>query len=151
LTSSRSKIKGGAMLNNDFKGNDEIETYQAGNSYAIFSTLPKSKLKKSLDFIELNIEEQLSLGDLAVEAGMSMFYFARMFKKTTGKSPHQFILEQRIKYAKYLLTQTEEPLVEVALSCGWANQSHFTTAFKRLVGVTPRHYRYWHEPHLSGE
>jgi AraC family transcriptional regulator len=139
------------MLNNDFRGNDEINAYQSGNSYAIFSTLPKSKLKKILDFIELNIEDQLSLGDLADEAGMSMFYFARMFKKSTGKSPHQFILERRIKYAKYLLTQTEEPLVEVALSCGWANQSHFTTAFKRLVGVTPRHYRHWHEPLLSGE
>lgn len=139
------------MLNNKFKENDEIENYQAGSSYAIFSTLPKSKLKKILDFIELNIENQLSLGDLADEAGMSMFYFARMFKKSTGTSPHQFILERRIKYAKYLLIETEEPLVEVALSCGWANQSHFTTAFKRLVGVTPRHYRHWHEPRSASE
>lgn len=134
------------MLNNDFKVTDEVETYREGNSYPIFSTLPKSKLKKILDFIELNIEDRLSLGDLAVEAGMSMFYFARLFKKSTGKSPHQFILERRIRYAKYLLIETEEPLVEVALSCGWTNQSHFTTAFKRLVGVTPRRYRHWHEP-----
>lgn len=139
------------MLTNNLNDNDEINSFQEGNSYAIFSTLPKSKLKKILDFIELNIEDELTLGSLADEAGMSMFYFARMFKKTTGKSPHQFILERRIKYAKYLLLETEEPLVEVALSCGWANQSHFTTAFKRLVGVTPRHYRNWHDPASADE
>lgn len=111
-----------------------------------FNRLPKSKLNRILSFIERHLEAEICLEDLAAEAGMSVFYFARMFKHSTGKSPHQFVLEQRIEYAKYLLVQTEEPLAEVALRCGWANQSHFTTSFKQKVGVTPRRYRFWHEP-----
>lgn len=108
--------------------------------------LPKSKLRRVLKFIESKLEQEICLRDLAAEAGLSHFYFARLFKQTTGKAPHQFVLEQRIDYAKYLLIETNEPLAQVALRCGWANQSHFTTAFKQKVGVTPRHYRHWHQP-----
>ena len=113
-----------------------------------FNQLPKSKLRRIVDFIARRLEHEISLRELAGEAGLSMFYFARLFKQTTGLSPLQFVLEQRIEYAKYLLVRTDDPLVEIALRCGWANQSHFTTVFKQRVGVTPRRYRYWH---LSAE
>jgi AraC family transcriptional regulator len=124
-----------------FKGTTmKLNEIQSG-----FNRLPQRKLNQILTYIEFNLENDICLKDLAGEAGMSIYYFARLFKQTTGKSPHQFVLEQRLNYAKYLLSQTDDSLIEVAMKCGWANQSHFTTAFKRSVGVTPRRYRNWHE------
>jgi AraC-like DNA-binding protein len=111
--------------------------------------LPKLKLQRVLAFIAENIEEEITLDDMAKIARMSVCYFARMFKQSVGTSPYQFVLEQRIDYGKYLLTQTDLPLVEIALRCGCANQSHFTTVFKQLLGVTPKRYRDWHQTPTS--
>lgn len=108
--------------------------------------LPKPKLRRVLAFIAEHIEEEITLDEMARIARMSVCYFARMFKQAVGKSPYQFVLEQRVDYAKYLLTQTDLPLVEIALRCGCANQSHFTTVFKQNLGVTPKRYRDWHQP-----
>lgn len=108
--------------------------------------LPKPKLRRVLAFIAEHIEEEITLDEMAKIARMSVCYFARMFKQAVGKSPYQFVLEQRVDYAKYLLTQTDLPLVEIALRCGCANQSHFTTVFKQSLGVTPKRYRDWHQP-----
>lgn len=104
--------------------------------------LPISKLKKTLAYIKENLEAEICLNALAREVGISIFYFSRMFKNSIGKSPHQFIIEQRIDYAKWLLKNSDEPLNQIALRCGWSNQSNFSTAFKRIVGVTPKFYRF---------
>jgi AraC family transcriptional regulator len=70
-----------------------------------------------------------------------VFSLIRWFKSSFGLPPHQFILRSRIERARALLRTAETSLVEVALQCGFNSQSHFTTAFRRLVGTTPAAYR----------
>ena len=103
--------------------------------------LPKPKLQRVLTFIAENIGEEITLDKMAKISRMSVYYFARMFKQAVGISPYQFVLEQRLDYGKYLLTETNLPLVEISLRCGCSNQSHFTTVFKQFLGITPKRYR----------
>lgn len=83
----------------------------------------------------------LSLKELAAQCGLSVSYFVRAFKVTTGDSPHQWILRNRIEKSKIMLANEEASLVEVAGCCGFADQSHFTRMFKSFVGVTPAVWR----------
>ncbi len=103
--------------------------------------LTRQQIKRVIDFVEAHICQDLSLEDLALQTGFSPYHFARLFRQTTGESPHQFVLRQRIERAQRLLTEKDMSLVQAALECGFANQSHFTQVFKRHVGITPRAYR----------
>jgi AraC family transcriptional regulator len=96
------------------------------------------------DFILAYLDRDLSLSALSQEVGFSPYHFARLFRRTTGESPHQFVLRQRIDQAQRLLREGELPLASIALACGFANQGHLTLAFKRLLGVTPAAYRRLH-------
>jgi len=78
---------------------------------------------------------------LARQIGFSPYHFARLFRQTTGESPHQFVLRQRIERAQRLLAEGGMPLAHVAVESGFADQSHLTRAFKRQLGLTPRAYR----------
>jgi AraC family transcriptional regulator len=80
----------------------------------------------------------LSLGVLAEQVGLSSYHFARLFRRATGESPHQFVLRQRIARARQLLKDTEMPIAIVAVESGFAHQSHLTQVFKRYLGHTPR-------------
>jgi AraC family transcriptional regulator len=95
-------------------------------------------------FILDHLSQNLSLEMLAQQVGFSPYHFARLFRQTTGESPHQFVLRQRIAEASRLLKDTDLPLAHVALEIGIPNQSHFTQAFKRRLGMTPRVYRQEH-------
>ena len=99
------------------------------------------KLRHVKDFIAANYAGDLRLEDLAHEAGMSSFHFAREFKKSTGTSPHQYLIKFRVEQAKRLLAASELPLTEVGLRSGFSHQSHFTRLFHRLTGTTPQTYR----------
>jgi AraC family transcriptional regulator len=99
------------------------------------------KLQLVLSFIDANYDRDLSLAELASVAGMSTFHFSREFKKTTGKTPHQYLMRFRVERAKLLLAQSEMPLIEVGLRSGFSHQSHFTRLFHRLTGTTPQAYR----------
>ncbi|GCE27664.1 hypothetical protein KDA_31480 [Dictyobacter alpinus] len=70
--------------------------------------------------------------------------FTRLFHQTTGESPHQFVLRQRIEHAQRLLKESDLPLISIALESGFASQSHLTQVFKRYLGLTPRIYRQAH-------
>lgn len=105
------------------------------------SALPKWRLRRVLDYVETKISEGLSLADLAAAAGLSRMYFAAQFRAATGCRPHEFVLRRRIARAQELLTGSELPLVEVALSVGFQTQAHFTTVFKKMTGETPRRWR----------
>jgi AraC-like DNA-binding protein len=74
-------------------------------------------------------------------ADVSQFHFHRQFKKTTGLTPHQFIVQRRIERAKVLLAQSNLPIVDVAARVGFVDQSHFTTIFRKLTSMTPKIYR----------
>jgi AraC family transcriptional regulator len=103
--------------------------------------LTHQQMRHVLDFVQAHLDQELSLEALAQQAGFSPYHFARLFRHTTGESPHQFVLRQRIERARRLLDARELPLVHVARVCGFANQSHLTHAFKRHLGLTPRAYR----------
>ncbi|HEY1749564.1 MAG TPA: AraC family transcriptional regulator [Xanthobacteraceae bacterium] len=105
------------------------------------NALPGSNLTRALDYIDATIDGELTLDALAEVAGMNPFYFARAFRRRFGASPHRFVLQRRVERAKRLLTETGTPLVEIALACGFASQSHFTATFHRHVGITPSEYR----------
>ncbi len=99
------------------------------------------KLHRIDAFIDARIDSQVSLGDLAALFGMSVFRFARVFKLATGVPPHQYVLRRRIERAKSMLRIAAATVADVALECGFASQSHFTDAFHRAVGTTPRRFR----------
>lgn len=106
---------------------------------------PKHGLRKgcvhSIDaFIEANISEPITLADMANVAALSPIHFARQFKKSTGRSPHQYLLHARVETAKRLL-RADLSIAEVACQCGFSHQEHLTRMFGRLVGVTPAAYR----------
>ncbi len=103
--------------------------------------LPKWRLKRIYDYVDNNLAEQITLADLAAEAGMSRMYFASQFRAATGLRPHDFILRKRIERAQHLLVSTSETLVNVALSVGFQTQAHFTTIFGKIVGDTPYRWR----------
>ncbi len=108
--------------------------------------LSGKKVAQVTAFIAGNYENDLSLADLARVAGMSTFHFAREFKRTTGTTPHQYLIKHRVERAKSLLTGTGIPLVEVSVRTGFSHQSHFTRLFRRLTGTTPQSYRLLTQP-----
>jgi AraC family transcriptional regulator len=101
------------------------------------------KLRRALEQISdhLDQEQDISLAVVAEEVGMSYYHFSRSFKQSIGLSPINYITRQRIERAKRLLAETELPISEIALRTGFSSQSHFTTSFRRLAGVTPSSFR----------
>jgi AraC family transcriptional regulator len=106
-----------------------------------FGGLPAHRLRRVAEFIDENLENDLSLAEIAQAADLSPYHFARSFKQTTGMTPIQFLMQRRIEYAKFMLTESELPIVEVGLSAGFKNQSHFTTLFRKFTTMTPKAYR----------
>ena len=98
-------------------------------------------IDESLMFIAEHVEQPLTLEQLAENVSLSPFYFARLFKKETGFSPHEYIVRARVDKAKYLLKSTSLRLKEIACRCGFGNECSFSTSFKKLSGCTPRAYR----------
>ena len=100
-----------------------------------------SVLRRCKDLIEANIEGDIQLGDLAKEAGMSSSHFIRSFRQSTGQTPYQFLLHQRVKRAQFLMRDPLASLTEVALASGFADQHHLARVFRRIAGMTPSSYR----------
>jgi AraC family transcriptional regulator len=99
------------------------------------------KMRRLVEFIEENLESDLSLHALAAEVEISPLYLARAFRAAIGQSPHQYVLTRRIERARELLRNTDMPVVDVALASGFSSQSHLAHWFLRQVGVSPAAYR----------
>jgi AraC family transcriptional regulator len=111
----------------------QLPMYQGG--------LPKPQLRQVLDYIDIHLDQDIKLEDLARLLDMSQFHFSRLFKQSIGKSPYQYLLQQRIERAKQLLKQTDRLIVDIALECGFNSHSHLSKQFRQLTGVTPKAYR----------
>ena len=98
-------------------------------------------LKEVIDYIKENAAQHITLEHLSSIAHMSSTYFCHYFKRQTGKTPFQFINEQRIQKAAKLLLDSEESVSQIALACGFDNFSYFTRKFREYRHVTPRQYR----------
>jgi|GEM_PF-822990 len=103
--------------------------------------LPAWKLRRVIDHVEANLGGRIGLADLAAAAGLSPFHFSRVFRRATGTTPHRFVMERRLQQACARLADPSVSIAETALACGFANQSHFTAAFSRSMGISPARYR----------
>jgi AraC-like DNA-binding protein len=103
--------------------------------------LAPSKLSRTTAYIKAHLEQALSLAALAAVAQTSPAHFARLFKQSTGQTPHQYVTTCRMECAKHLLTETTLLLHEVGAQVGCADQSHFTALFRQHVSMTPKAYR----------
>ncbi|MGO7323289.1 helix-turn-helix domain-containing protein [Rhizobium ruizarguesonis] len=99
------------------------------------------QVRRACDFIEANLADDPSIAELSRECGISASYFARAFRVTLGMTPHQWITSRRIERAKSLMVQTMESLAEIAIMCGFVDQSHLGRHFLRLDGISPAQWR----------
>jgi len=105
------------------------------------SRLTRNQARHVLDYIESGLSRELTLSELAGVAELSLHHFARMFKQTIGLAPHRYVLERRVENAKTMLRAPDSSLVDISLSTGFCSQSHFTSTFSRIVGVTPAQFQ----------
>ncbi|BCL34560.1 helix-turn-helix domain-containing protein [Nostoc sp. MS1] len=103
--------------------------------------LSQWKLRQAIAYIHENLDKDLSLVDISAIVGMSMYYFSRQFKESTGMAPHQYVMSCRIDRAKKLLSSTNQTIEQISSQVGFQSQSHFTNVFRKLTGITPRVYR----------
>ena len=103
--------------------------------------LSRERLRRVLDHIEAHLGDDLSLAELAGVACLSPFHFSRCFKRSLGVGPQRYVARRRIDRARDLIRRTDQPLAAIAQALGFADQSHFTQAFRRETGATPAHFR----------
>jgi AraC family transcriptional regulator len=102
------------------------------------SGLPKYKLRRVIEYINDHLADDISLEAIAKEVNMSQYHFARLFKQSMAISAHQYVIRRRVEVAKQLLKQGNLNITDIAFQVGFANPSHLSHHFKRLVGVTPK-------------
>lgn len=108
--------------------------------HAAHGGLTARQLRSAKEFMRAHLGRDILLAQLADLCGLSATHFARAFRQSTGTSPHRWLLDQRIEHAKRLLLE-EGALLDVALDCGFADQSHFTRTFTKHVGTSPGRWR----------
>jgi AraC family transcriptional regulator len=103
--------------------------------------LPKHKLNQAIDYIQDSLHRDFSVSDLADHLQISLYYFSRLFKQSTGLSPYQYVMQCRLEKARDLLQHSHLTIAQIAYTTGFANQSHFTQQFKRHYQITPQKLR----------
>jgi AraC-like DNA-binding protein len=103
--------------------------------------LTLSQVNRTKEMLASNLKGNLLIADFARECGISRQHFIRAFKKTVGCTPHQWLQRKRVDQARSLLRYTAEPISEIALKCGFSDQSHLTRVFVGLAGTTPAVWR----------
>ncbi|NET31843.1 MAG: helix-turn-helix domain-containing protein [Cyanothece sp. SIO1E1] len=103
--------------------------------------LPRAMLRKAIEYINMNLNQDLTLPVIAEQVGMSQYYFCRLFKESMSITPHQYVIQQRVERAKQLLKQRELSIADIAFQCGFSHQSHLTRHFRQNTGMTPKIYR----------
>ena len=110
-----------------------VRTYRGG--------LGPARLRRVKEFIHAKIEDELTLSDMAECVGLSAAHFSEMFRRSTGETPHQFVLRCRTERAKEILLKAELRVLDVAVACGFKTQQHFARIFRQMYGASPTEYR----------
>jgi AraC family transcriptional regulator len=110
-----------------------VQTYRGG--------LGSARLRRIKELVHAKMGDDLSLDEMAQSIGLSTAHFARMFRKSTGETPHQFVLRQRVERAKAMLRVPDARILDVAVACGFTTQQHFAQVFRDVSGVSPSQYR----------
>jgi AraC family transcriptional regulator len=97
-------------------------------------------LRRVVEHVEDHLGERISLDQLAALAGKSRFHFARQFRISTGLSPMGYVRQARIERASAILRERNTTIARVAVSLGFADQSHFTRTFGRVIGISPQSF-----------
>ena len=97
--------------------------------------------RRAKEYISANLAGDVSLADIARECGLSASQFSKAFRNSVGMPPHRWLVQQRVSLAKSLLRQRTMTLAEIALACGFADQSHFTQTFSAWTGLSPGVWR----------
>jgi AraC-like DNA-binding protein len=106
--------------------------------------LPPRVLRRVQEYVDSHLDEPLELDQLAATADLSLHHFARAFKTSVGVPPHQFVLQRRLSVARDLLTSTDRPISNIALTAGFSDQSHFARHFRQSFAVSPSAFRRSH-------
>lgn len=112
---------------------------QAGVDFSVGFT--PAQYERVLKHIDENYGSPIPIETLAEVAGWSPAHFSRLFKATIGETPHRFLMQYRVERARRQLDETEDQLIHIATTCGFADQAHLTRYFKQIIGCTPRQYR----------
>lgn len=103
--------------------------------------LTRNNAQRVVEYVEANLGRLVTVRELADVAELSTHHFVRMFKRSLGVTPYQYLLQRRVERAKELLRGKPASLAEVGLSTGFGSQSHFTSTFHRAVGATPAEFQ----------
>jgi AraC family transcriptional regulator len=122
-----------ALVNGYAVRHCSVQTHRGG--------LGSARLRRIKEFVDAKIEDELTLCEMAQAVELSTAYFSRMFRKSTGETPHQFLLRQRIARAKMMLRSADARVLDVAVACGFKTQQHFAQIFRRVCGASPTEYR----------
>src|SRR5258708_5275842 len=122
-----------ALVNGHAVRHRPVQIYRGG--------LGSGRLRTIKDLVDAKMEDDLSLDEMAQSVGLSTAHFARMFRKSTGETPHQFVLRQRVERAKAMLHAPYARGLDAALACGFKTQQHFAQVFCDVCGVSPTQYR----------
>lgn len=109
------------------------QTYRGG--------LTSARLRKVIELVHAKLDDDLTLDEMAEAVQLSSAHFSQMFRKSTGQSPHQFVLDLRVEHAKEMLRSAEARVLDVAVACGFKTQQHFARVFRQACGVSPTEYR----------
>jgi len=112
----------------------EVHRYEQGG-------LARWQINRVRVFIEEHLTERIRVADLSALARSSPSYFSSAFKRTFGVSPHAYVMGRRIDMAAELMLNSDAPLSEIAINCGFADQAHFSRQFRRAMGRTPSAWR----------
>ena len=122
-----------ALVNGYAARHRSVRTYRGG--------LGPARLRMIKVLVHAKMEDELTLCEMAQSVELTTAYFARMFRKSTGETPHQFVLRNRIERAKEMLRAAEPRVLDVAVACGFKTQQHFARVFRRMCGACPTKYR----------
>jgi AraC family transcriptional regulator len=103
--------------------------------------LTARQLMRVKEFIDAQIPNKITISDLAALAGLSHYHFIRAFKDTVGLTPYQYVLSERIRHARELLSKPDFSLADVALAVGFSDVTQLNRVFRKFVGVTPTAFR----------
>ena len=117
------------------------EISSAAGARGDIGSLPSCRLRRVTEYVEQNLDKDLTLAELAAVVYMSPFHFARLFKCSTGVPPHRFVVRQRLTRARACLATEGQSIAQISRMVGYRTPSHFTTVFRRSLGVTPGAYR----------
>ena len=98
-------------------------------------------IKEALSFIEQNFQNDITVEEIAACCGLNRSYFGKIFHEVLGKSPQEFLISYRMTKATELLKLTSLSIAEVGSAVGYSNQLHFSRAFKKIYGISPRQWR----------